>query len=152
MNTKTVGTLVFAVLSALAWGLTVYLMGRSGESGTLRTLAFAAGFTATVLTLHTALYALLADRKALDGDWFRRHGKPVEAEIVKIGKRGRRTAWRVKARHRDRRSGAETVFKSDILRSNPARRLRVGDKVRVYLHPTDSRRYWMDVGVESEYL
>ncbi len=152
MNRKTIGTAVFAVLSALAWGLTAYLMGRSGESGTLRTFGLAAGFAAAMLTLHTVLYAVFADRKALDGDWFRRHGKPVDAEITKVGRRGHRTAWRVKARHLDRRSGVETVFKSDILRSNPGRRVGVGDTVRVYLHPTNPRRYWMDIGVESENL
>lgn len=152
MNKKTIGSLIFAVLSALLWGLTIYLLGRSGESRTLHTFGLAAGFTASILTLHTILYAVFANRKTLEGDWFRRHGKPMEAEIIKISRYGYHMAWRVKARHLDRKGGRETIFKSDILRSNPNAKFSIGDTIRVYRHPTDSRRYWMDVGLPSKYL
>ena len=150
MNRKTVGGVLFALMSALLWGLTAWLGGRSGESETLSTLALAAGFVAVILTLHTVLYAMFANRKAVNGDWFREHGKPVEAEIIKIDRRGHRSAWRIKARYVDSRRGTGTVFKSDILRANPGKKFQVGDRITVYPHPSGSQRYWMDVGIASE--
>lgn len=152
MKRNTTGTSAFVFASILLWGVTAYLLSRHGGSPMLHTFGLATGFVAFVLTLHTILYAMLGNRKALEADWFRRHGRPVEAEIIHIGRRGRRSAWRVKARCVDRASGKETVFKSDILRSNPGRKLAVGGRIVVHLHPTDPRRYWMDVGVASEYL
>ena len=152
MNKKTVGGVLFALMSALLWGLTGWLGSRSGESRTLFTFSLAAGFVAAILTLHTVLYTMFANRKALDGGWFREHGKPVEAEIIKIDRRGHRSAWRIKARHVDSRRGTGTVFKSDILRANPDKRFHVGDRITVYLHPSSPQRYWMDVGVAGEYL
>lgn len=151
MTKKTAGTLTFTLLSVLLWGLAAYLISRSGQSRTLHTFGLSAGFVASVLTLHTILHALFANRKALEGDWFRRHGKPVEAEVIKVGRRGYRTAWRIRARQLNPKSGNDVIFKSDILRSNPGAKFSVGDRIVVYLHPTDTRRYWMDVGVRSEY-
>jgi hypothetical protein len=152
MNKKIAGGLIFALLSVLFWGLAAWLLGRSDEAQIFYTLGLAAGFAAIILTMHTVLYMLYADRKALSGDWYRQHGKLVTAEIIKISRRGHRTAWRIKARHVDSQNGQTMLFKSDILRSNPAPKLGIGDPIMVYLHPTDSRRYWMDVGINSEYL
>ena len=93
----------------------------------------------------------LADRKARDADWLRRHGRAVQAEVVKIGRRGK--GWRVQALAvAPTGTAAPTVFKSDILRADPRPRLAVGDHIQVHLHPTDRRRYWMAIGTESKYL
>lgn len=151
MTPKAAGTLVFGILSALGWLLTAYLASRAGASARASMFAWAAGFVALVLTLHTLLYALLADRKARDADWLRRHGLAVQAEVVKIGRRGK--GWRVQALAVvPTGTAAPTVFKSDILRADPRPRLAVGDHIQVHLHPTDRRRYWMAIGTESKYL
>ncbi len=152
MSKKTTGTVFFAVASLLLWGLAAYLGLRAGESAERRVFALAAAFAALVLSAHTVLYALFADRKAREHDWLRAHGRPVDAEIVKVGRRGRRSAWRIKARWLDHATGQETVFKSEILRASPRARFRPGDRIRVYLHPTEPRRYWMDAGIDGEYL
>lgn len=152
MNKRTAGIVTFSVGSVALWALAFYLLANAGASKDLRTYGLAAGFAALMLTLHTILFAIFADRKALTAQWFQRHGKPIEAEVVKVGRRGHRSAWRIKARHRDPRSGAEASFKSDLLRVNPDRKFQPGDKITVYLHPTDSRRYWVDTGLPSKYL
>lgn len=93
MKKKTVGGVLFALLSALLWGLTGWLAGRSGEARAFFTFSLAAGSVAAILTPHTVLYTMFANRKALDGDWFREHDKPVQAEIIKIDRRGHRLGW-----------------------------------------------------------
>lgn len=150
MSKKTTGTVFFAVASLLLWGLAAYLGLRAGESAERRVFALAAAFAALVLSAHTVLYALFADRKAREHDWLRAHGRPVDAEIVKVGRRGRRSAWRIKAVAQLR--GRPVTFRSDILRADPSRRWRVGDTITVFLDPANPRRYWMDVGVDAEGL
>lgn len=152
MTSKTVGSLVFLIMSVLLWGLTSYFSLRAEESENFHTYTLVAGFTAFILSLHTVLYILFAGRKKRNRDYFLQHGRPVEAEIIKVGRRGKRTAWRIKARYRDLHSGKEVIFKSDILRSNPSAKFSVGDKIVVYLHPQNPSQYWMDTNIGSEYL
>ena len=102
--------------------------------------------------MHTLLYVGLAGRKPRDRAYYLQHGRPVDAVVTKVDKRGQRTAWRIKARYRDPRSGEEARFKSELLRANPGHRIRVGDSIRVYLDPERPNRYWMDTGTDAEYL
>ena len=152
VKSNTTGAWFFAGLSVLAWLLTAYLAARAGESAQLRTFAWAAGFLAGVLSVHTLLYVGLAGRKPRDRAYYLQHGRPVDAVVTKVDKRGQRTAWRIKARYRDPRSGEEARFKSELLRANPGHRIRVGDSIRVYLDPERPNRHWMDTGTDAEYL
>lgn len=152
MTSKTSGSSIFLVTSALLWGLTGYLLLRAKESTDFYTFSLVTGFTALILSLHTILYILFAGRKERKRTYFLQHGRPVEAEIIKVGRRGKWTAWRIKARYRDLQSGNETIFKSDILRSDPTAKFRVGDRILVYLHPKDPGQYWMETEFQSEYL
>lgn len=152
MTTKIRGTVFFAIVSLLLWGLAAYLLSRSAGSGDLRTFGLAAAFVALVLSMHTVLFYLFADRKRDRREFFLRHGRRVDAQIVKVGRRGWRTAWRIKASYRDPRSGKLMTARSEILRANPARKFSVGDTIAVYLHPRDIKRYWMETGIDSEYL
>lgn len=147
---KSAGTAVFGVASALLWGLAAYLGWSPPQSDNGSVYAYAAAFAALVLTAHTVLFARYADRKWHEGNWFRAHGKPIEAQITRIKGSGR--DWRVRALHLDQRSGAETTFKSNRLRDDPNEKYAVGDKVTVYLHPSDPRRYWMDLELEHRNL
>ena len=94
----------------------------------------------------------LAGRKPRDRAYYLQHGRPVDAVVTKVDKRGQRTAWRIKARYRDPRSGEGARFKSELLRANPGHRIRVGDSIRVYRDPERPNRYWMDSGTDAEYL
>ncbi|MCC6196550.1 MAG: hypothetical protein IT518_19015 [Burkholderiales bacterium] len=147
--TKRTGAWVFAVASMVSWGFTVYLAFASEAKAPY---VRAMGFVALVLTLHTVLYILFSGRKSRKRDYFLRYGEPIETEITDIKRRGRRTAWRVKSQHFDKRLGKKSVFKSEILRRNPSRKFQVGDTVMVYLHPARPGQYWMETGIESEYL
>lgn len=150
MPKRTVGALVFVAASVALWSLTIYLSLASPAAGA--PYVRAAGFVALILTLHTVLYVLFSGRKSRRRDYFLQHGKPLETRIATIKRRGPRTAWRVTSTYVDRRTGREVVFKSDILRRNPSRRLQIGDTVMVYLHPTKADQYWMETGIEGEYL
>ncbi len=152
MSSKTVGGWVFVVASAMLWSLAAYLAIRAKGSGNLHVYSLAVGFVALVLSAHAVLYILFAGRKERNRADLLRNGRRVEAEIVKIGRRGQRTAWRIKARHRDPRSGHETVFKSDLLRSNPEGEFRVGDRIAVYVDARHPSRYWVETGRASEHL
>lgn len=147
---KSAGTAVFGVASALLWCLAAYLGWSPPQSDNGSVYAYAAAFAALVLTAHTVLFARYADRKWHEGNWFRAHGKPIEAQITRI--KGSRRDWRVRAVPLGGGNAPETTFKSDRLRDDPNETYAVGDKVVVYLHPTDPRRYWMDLGLESRNL
>lgn len=151
MGKQAAGRRFFILLSVVLWALTAWLLLGADQSDGSRILALACGFVALVASAHALLYAKYGERKSRNADWFRQHGTPVQATIVKIGKRGRRTAWRIKAQGRDRQ-GNVFVYKSEILRANPGRRYQTGDAITVYLDPADANRYWMDTGIGSEYL
>lgn len=151
-NKKGLGILVFFSLSLVMWGVALYLFSRADESALLHTYSRAAIFVAIILSSHTLLYTLFANRKSIDADWYRAHGQRIEADITHIKRRGHRAAWRIKARYIHPKTGQESTFKSDILRANPSSLHHVGGKITVYIHPQRPRQYWMDVGIESEYL
>lgn len=150
MTKTTAGALVFVITSVILWGLTIYLSFASSE--VRAPYAQAAGFVAFILTLHTVFYVSFSGRKNRRRDYFFRYGKPIETKIIDIKRRGIRTAWRITSKYFDERLGKEITFKSDILRLNPSRKFRTGDTITVYLHPTKPNQYWMETGIQSEYL
>lgn len=150
MTKRTVGAWVFAIASVALWSLTLYLALAS--PGVKSSYVQATGFVALILTLHTVLYILFSGRKDRRRDYFLRVGEPIETEITDIKKRGKRTAWRIKSKHVDKRTGTEVVFRSEILRRNPSKKFQVGDVIVVYRHPTRTEEYWMETGIGSEYL
>lgn len=151
MQKHATGRRVFTVLGVALWLLAIWLFVGADGSKTRSTLAFAAGFAALVMTAHALLFAKFGDRKDRLADWFRQHCRPVEVEIVKIGRRDAHRAWRIKARHLDRH-GNEITYKSDMLGDDPNDRWKVGDGITVYLDPANPRRYWMDTGIASKNL
>ena len=152
MNKKTLGIVTFCILSLLLWGLTAYLAEGMEASRDRRVFAYAAGFCALVLSAHTVLFALFGDRKERERDWLRSHGRRIDAVVTKVGRRGRRAAWRIKARGVDPRSGEELSFRSDILDANPGARFPLGSTIPVYLDPRNPKRYWVDAGIRTQYL
>ncbi len=145
------GVMFFIVLSLGLWLLCFWLLAGSDGSKQREIFGWAAGFTALMATFHTLLFSRYGQRKAKTAAWFREQGRPLQAEVVKISRRGHRSAWRIKARHVDAR-GNETTYKSELLNFNPERTLQVGDPITVYLDPTDRQRYWVDSGIDSENL
>ncbi|MCC6596853.1 MAG: DUF3592 domain-containing protein [Rhodanobacteraceae bacterium] len=144
------GRWLLVALSAALWLLAGALAMRSDPDGSLRGWVGGALFTAGVATLAAALYWTFGQRKAIRAAWLRAHGRPLAAQVSKVGRRGRRSAWRIKAVAQLR--GRPVTFRSDILRADPSRRWRVGDTITVFLDPANPRRYWMDVGVDAEGL
>lgn len=147
---KTAGLWTFGTLSVALWGLAAWLLAQAGGEERQRLFGYVAAFAALVLSSHTILFALFAGRKEREQAWLRAHGRPLEAVVSKVDRRGHAGEWRVKARRTEQASGGEIRYRSRALRAQPD--VQVGDRVRVYVDPANPRRYWMDVGVEDRYL
>lgn len=145
------GRLFFIVLSLVLWLLCLWLLAGDDGGREREIFGWSVGFMALMATTHALLFAKYGQRKALEADWLRRNGRPLQAEVVKISRSGHHSEWRIKARCVDAR-GNVTRYKSHLLNGNPGKKFRIGDPITVYVDPADPKRYWMDSGIEAENL
>lgn len=151
MRKYKIGLLFFVVLSLGLWLMCFWLLDSAGGAKERTIFGWAAGFAALMASFHTVLYLKFGQRKANQAAWFRQHGAPLQAEVIKISRSGHDSEWRIKAQHVDAH-GNVVKYKSGLLNGNPARKYRVGDPITVYVDPANPERYWMDSGIDAENL